>query len=823
VPSVVYFSQLGKVGNKIKKHHRRRYYYSDSDEEDDGEGGQGEGEDDDDEEGMEGQGGDQFDEGDHRRHRHRRKQGRHHSHRAGRHHHNSKSATSGADADKDMASAAAAAKEEREITAAAEAASKAAKGPPAEVRKAKTFNSSKQTTSSEKDTQTAPVAVGAANVSTNTDKIHASSVSTNTNTDAEESQGETGPVSPKKASSNNTGTLSMPSSPSKRNAAAIAAATSAATVTFEEEGTGEGRAPVPAAGSSMPMPMTIEQRISGDHVNMEDFSLGESFDSVDSYTSDGNRNGYSKSGRYHGLSPREADLATLAQLQQVAQVALEAKNMNHSLRSELNKRTEEIEESIESFKRIAFMLQDMKLNYDLLKTKVDGISLSSNHESGNFDELRAASQYHSIQQTKNLWARLHAELLYALEKRAESTADDEEDDDDASTTTQLKAKKDGKEFSKRATALIGYLDINLAAFHPAESVPQTLKSLQPILENIYKQARELDALDDQIRTTTKQIQEGELSQKSPSLGESKGIRSPGRKMVGGRSGRFTPAPPETCFFDTLTCSDQSTSLKKYLQEAMVASVPVLDESIPKVAMRQRIDLLERVLREKADKAELKAIRDEIATLQKLKVDIKDFQASISKYATAAELTKLSTYVSDLGGRGSGSGYANANANTGQGSGSFDVQSAPLQLNPEFQGLLHRFEMLGKQQLDLHNFCNSFVPREEVHEAMKAVISEVKTLKKNTINHSIFRDGLKMKADTSEVERYVRTVEFFLKRPVCVVCWSRYIFSVSFTKQASISRYILTLPLMFNFHVGVCFSPFLHPKEWSRRLRRLWEI
>jgi hypothetical protein len=36
--------------------------------------------------------------------------------------------------------------------------------------------------------------------------------------------------------------------------------------------------------------------------------------------------------------------------------------------------------------------------------------------------------------------------------------------------------------------------------------------------------------------------------------------------------------------------------------------------------------------------------------------------------------------------------------------------------------------------------------------MKAVIAEVKALKQSTVNHTLFRDGLKTKADTAEVER-----------------------------------------------------------------------
>ena len=399
-------------------------------------------------------------------------------------------------------------------------------------------------------------------------------------------------------------------------------------------------------------------------------------------------------------------------IEQLEKVAADSKRMVDGVREECSKRTDELEESMHTFKRIAFMLEDMKINYELLKAKVDALSVNPSGPTGSFDDMKTTAQHSAIQHAKNLWTRVHAELLFGLQKFAENESDEE----DEGSTKAGKSSKEKKQFSAKAAALVGYLDSNLTAFHPAESIAQTLKIVHPMLDNIYRQAAELDALDDTLR------------QAGPA------------------------ADSEICQFDKLICSDATHNMKQYVQEAMAASVAVLDESIPKVAMRQRLEMLEKLLREKVEKKEIKALHDEVRAIAKSKVDIQDFQVATSKLATTAELSKLNLYVADIGGRGSAAGYNNAPG--GGGGGSIDIERAELQKNPDFQSLLTRFDMLGKQQLDLHNFCGSFVPREEVHEAMKAVINEVKTLKQNTVNHALFRDGLKSKADITEVERYV---------------------------------------------------------------------
>ncbi len=83
-------------------------------------------------------------------------------------------------------------------------------------------------------------------------------------------------------------------------------------------------------------------------------------------------------------------------------------------------------------------------------------------------------------------------------------------------------------------------------------------------------------------------------------------------------------------------------------------------------------------------------------------------------------------ASHIGGNGGGGGGGN-NEWVG-GTDGANAASAALQTE-----LLGRFDTLHNQFQDLQSHCRSvFVPREEVHEAMSAVISEVKLLKKNAV-------------------------------------------------------------------------------------------
>lgn len=62
---------------------------------------------------------------------------------------------------------------------------------------------------------------------------------------------------------------------------------------------------------------------------------------------------------------------------------------------------------------------------------------------------------------------------------------------------------------------------------------------------------------------------------------------------------------------------------------------------------------------------------------------------------------------------------------------------PFLLNIQFQEMKQRFEMLYRQFQDLERFNKQFVPRDEVTEAMQAVLNEVGngSLHFDDLNHS----------------------------------------------------------------------------------------
>jgi hypothetical protein len=100
-------------------------------------------------------------------------------------------------------------------------------------------------------------------------------------------------------------------------------------------------------------------------------------------------------------------------------------------------------------------------------------------------------------------------------------------------------------------------------------------------------------------------------------------------------------------------------------------------------------------------------------------------------------------ASHLGSSGGASPFANGDAVTAAAAAAYQQEQ------------IQRFDTLHKQFQDLQAHCRGvFVPREEVHEAMSAVIAEVKLLKKNAVSLHVFKDSLRKKADNEEVDRYM---------------------------------------------------------------------
>lgn len=82
---------------------------------------------------------------------------------------------------------------------------------------------------------------------------------------------------------------------------------------------------------------------------------------------------------------------------------------------------------------------------------------------------------------------------------------------------------------------------------------------------------------------------------------------------------------------------------------------------------------------------------------------------------------------------------------------------------EVQDLTSRFDLLLKHFQDLQGFCNAFVPRDEVHEALQAVLGEVKTIRGTSVTFNTFKEAMKMKADSDEVKKLVCSISIVICR------------------------------------------------------------
>lgn len=81
-----------------------------------------------------------------------------------------------------------------------------------------------------------------------------------------------------------------------------------------------------------------------------------------------------------------------------------------------------------------------------------------------------------------------------------------------------------------------------------------------------------------------------------------------------------------------------------------------------------------------------------------------------------------------------------------------AENLPLQEHPDFSHLVQRFDSLANKFQDLKTNCDKLVSKEEVHDALKAVVNEIKNIRKHGVTQAVFKEGLKLKADAKELER-----------------------------------------------------------------------
>ena len=282
-----------------------------------------------------------------------------------------------------------------------------------------------------------------------------------------------------------------------------------------------------------------------------------------------------------------------------------------------------------------------------------------------------------------------------------------------------------------------FLDKNLEDYlYSRETLPLTLQKLRPLLESLFNKSNEILLLDDKVKA--------DLEMKPPT------------PLLKGKKSKHAAVKPKQSF-ETLQCSDQTHSLRSHMLTAMNATIPLLDEMVPLYFTEQEVKTMNQSLKLKAEAAKVQSIEQELRLMNNNKIDTKDFHDKLGKLATGAELAKLHSFVLENISRnsyayqGNGSSGGNNKNETGE-KGDGLTATTELKGSPEYMSLLNRFEALSHQTAEVQMNCESFVLREEVHEALKAVIDELRQLKKSAVNYTLFTEGLKTKADVIEVER-----------------------------------------------------------------------
>jgi len=401
----------------------------------------------------------------------------------------------------------------------------------------------------------------------------------------------------------------------------------------------------------------------------------------------------------------------------------------------------ELETAVNTFKRIAFIVDDVKQTNDNLKAKLDSIS-GANMAFEYYDKRELAINS-SIVRLKTYWNRVHTELLHAMDvlekqKQNKDTAVEEDvEETEQLDTVQQQHQETADEFLSKVSHFMLFLDKNLEDYlYSRETLPLTLQKLRPLLESLFNKSTEILLLDDKVKA--------DLEMKPPT------------PLLKGKKSKYAAVKPKQSF-ETLQCSDQTHSLRSHMLTAMNATIPLLDEMVPLYFTEQEVKTMNQSLKLKAEAAKVQAIEQELRLMNNNKIDTKDFHDKLGKLATGAELAKLHSFVLENISRnsyayqGNGSSGGNNKSEMGE-KGDGLTAATELKGSPEYMSLLNRFEALSHQTAEVQMNCESFVLREEVHEALKAVIDELRQLKKSAVNYTLFTEGLKTKADVIEVER-----------------------------------------------------------------------
>lgn len=260
------------------------------------------------------------------------------------------------------------------------------------------------------------------------------------------------------------------------------------------------------------------------------------------------------------------------------------------------------------------------------------------------------------------------------------------------------------------------------------------------------------------------------------------------------------------------------TLRGYIEEAYLASLPLLDERLDKIRIKRRVEKLENRVESKVETKKVDDIEHELRVLVNKKADHEEFISMVKQKASMKELLNvkdqlfkaidlirpvvqstlpvvdpiaIATADIQIQAAVSGASFSaypnksnNARPKTPVQRNSF-VQQQTQGTQPQQQDLTistaptvtnsiqvstiyaesnsqtaetgKKISMLFDQFKDLEKYCETLVPRQEVENAMKAVLLEVRDIKLNSVNVNMLRETLKFKADEKEMKKLIEAV------------------------------------------------------------------
>jgi hypothetical protein len=265
---------------------------------------------------------------------------------------------------------------------------------------------------------------------------------------------------------------------------------------------------------------------------------------------------------------------------------------------------------------------------------------------------------------------------------------------------------------------------------------------------------------------------------------------------------------------------ETKSLRQYIEEVYLASLPLLDERLDKIRIKRRVERLENRVETKVETKKVDDIEHELRVLVNKKADHEEFITMVKQKASMKELLNVKDQLfkaidlirpvvqstlpvvdpiaiaaaeSQMQLAASGASFSvPGNKNNGARpktpsqrnsfvqqqvpenqpqqqiqvastapaaavSNSIKVETIYAESNTVASDTNKKITMLFEQFKDLEKYCETLVPRQEVEDAMKAVLLEVRDIKVNSVNVNMLKETLKFKADEKEMKKLVEAV------------------------------------------------------------------